>query len=105
MFKCEICGKEYKTVAERAACEAACLKKLEADQAAKKAEEAKAREAKMKQEIYDSIDKTEKLVNGYEEEFGSVPNLAKIFYDLRSPKGVEDQIKLRPSLWQWLLNL
>ena len=41
MYKCEICGKEYKTIAERAKCEAACVKKLEED--AKKAAEAKRR--------------------------------------------------------------
>lgn len=42
MYKCEICGKEYKTIPERAKCEAACVKKLEED--AKRAAEAKKKE-------------------------------------------------------------
>ena len=38
-YKCEICGKEYSTISERAACEMNCAKKQEEE--AKKAAEAK----------------------------------------------------------------
>lgn len=104
MYKCEICGKEYKSIAERAACEAACSKKLEAEKAAERAKAASAREEEMRKRIHDSIENTEKLVKNYEDEFGSVPNLAKIFYEVGSkPTGARPS--LRPSLWSWLLNL
>lgn len=41
MYKCAICGKEYENIAERAKCEAECLKIQESEKAAKKMAEAK----------------------------------------------------------------
>lgn len=71
MYKCEICGKEYKTIAERAKCEAACVKKLEED--AKKAAEAKKKAERdaRRAEVDMAIEKASKLLDEYMKAYGS----------------------------------
>lgn len=71
MYKCEICGKEYKTIPERAKCEAACVKKLEED--AKRAAEAKKKEEHdaRRAEVDMAIDKASKLLNEYMKDYGA----------------------------------
>lgn len=71
MYKCEICGKEYKTIPERAKCEAACVKKLEED--AKRAAEAKkkAEHDARRTEVDKAINKASKLLNEYIKDYGT----------------------------------
>ena len=71
MYKCEICGKEYKTIPERAKCEAACVKKLEED--AKRVAEAKkkAEHDARRTEVDKAIDKASKLLNEYIKDYGT----------------------------------
>lgn len=71
MYKCEICGKEYKTIAERAKCEAACVKKLEED--AKKAAEAKKKAERdaRRAEVDMAIEKASKLLDEYIKDYGA----------------------------------
>lgn len=107
MFKCEICGKEYKTITERAACETACAKKMEAENAAKQEAINRKREEELRKQITDSITVTEHLVEDYEAEFGTVPNVGKFYYEVKkSDFDVPTSGgNIRPSLWSWLLNL
>lgn len=71
MYKCSICGKQYPTVAERAKCELACVKKLKED--AKKAAEAKknAERDARKKEVTDAIEHTSDLISKYVKDYGA----------------------------------
>ena len=71
IYKCELCEKKYATIAERAACEQACLKKQEEDikrlaEEKKKAEQ-KARHAEVTKAIDDTYDLLEKYMKDYGE--------------------------------------
>ena len=69
-YKCAICGKEYTTVAERTACESACLKRQEIE--AKKAAEAKKKEEQRARhdEVTKAIDGACALLNRYVKDYG-----------------------------------
>lgn len=71
MYKCEICGKEYSTIAERTKCEAACLKQQEEE--AKKVAEAKKKAEKDARfsEASTALDNAFALVNKCVEDYGS----------------------------------
>lgn len=62
-WKCGICGSAFKTIQERTACEAACIKKLEED--AKKAAETKKKEEQVarKTEVDKAYEHAHKLSN------------------------------------------
>lgn len=71
MYKCEICGKEWQSIAERAKCETACAKRLQDE--AKKAEEAKKQAEKnsRKDEVTQAIEHAAELLNKYINDYGS----------------------------------
>lgn len=70
MYKCEICGKEHRSIMDRAKCELDCAKRIEEEAKkaaeAKKKEEQKVREA----EVNQAIDNTAKLLNQYITDYG-----------------------------------
>ena len=70
-YSCAICNKSYETVAERAKCEAACIKKAEED--ARKAAEAKkkAEKGKRKAEVDEAIKHAQELLQAYYNDYGS----------------------------------
>lgn len=70
IYKCELCGKKYATIAERAACEQACIKKQEED-AKRLAEEKKKVEQKARHaEVTKAIDNACDLLNKYMKDYG-----------------------------------
>lgn len=113
-FKCEICGKTHDTITERAACETACAKKMEAENAAKQEAINRKRKEELRKQISDSIQVTEHLVEDYEHEFGTVPNLSKTFRDfpvatpitIASHDTAPDTLlsPTFPSLFRWLFG-
>lgn len=113
-FKCEICGKTYDTIEERAACEMACAKKKKAAaEAAVKEAQDKEKKA-LREKITSSIAVTDALVKEYESKFGAVPNLSKTFRDFPVAKPItiashdtEPDTLLTPtlpSLFRWLFD-
>ena len=68
-YQCAICGAKYDTIAERAACEQACIKKQEEDikrlaEEKKKAEQ-EARHAEVTKAIDDAISVLSKYIKDY----------------------------------------
>ena len=69
-YQCEICGKTYPSIRERAACEARCLQKQQADSEKLMAERKQKDMEDARKEIDASIDTTERLLKQYKERFG-----------------------------------
>lgn len=108
-YKCAVCGKVYDTINERVVCESECLKKAEADAAAKK----KANEEKIKKELMNKIkskiDETTALIAQYKEVTGEEPELTTTYtYSTSSDdaaKALRDlfgDIRL-PNLLNWFI--
>lgn len=74
MYYCAICGAMYKTVEERAACEAKCLEKKKAEDAKIKAEA----KDKAKKEAEERIDNEIKLLL---EQYHKIVEMTKEYYD------------------------
>ena len=71
MYKCAICEKDFKTIAERNQCEAACIKRIEED-AKKLAEEKKMAEKEARRaEVEDAINYAKKLLVAYINDYKS----------------------------------
>lgn len=76
-YKCGICEKIYDSIAERTACESACLKKQEEE--AKKAEAAKkaAEKSKRYEKIVEVANNYDKLVKEFIKDYGSIELVSK----------------------------
>lgn len=108
-FKCAICGKVYETINERVACESECLKKAEAEAAAKK----KANETKIKKELMNKIkskiDETTALIEQYKEVTGEEPELTTTYtYSTSSDDAAKELRELfgdirLPKLLNWFI--
>lgn len=70
IYKCEICGKEFDSVLDRANCEIECSRKAEED--AKKVAEAKKKEEQFdrKAEIDEAFENLYKLITEYVKDYG-----------------------------------
>lgn len=71
MYKCEICGQEYSSVGERAACEVKCVKKQEEKERLRAEEVYKAEKTKRYNEVVDAIKKADELMEAFSKEYGS----------------------------------
>ena len=70
-YRCEICGKAYDSISERANCELACFTKIqEEEKAAAKAKMQAEKEARQ-QEVSAALDNAYALVGKYVEDYGS----------------------------------
>ena len=79
MYQCEICGKTYDTVAERAACEAKCVREQKRAEEKRKAEVMEQERTSALEEITNSIKETDRLVKAFQEKFKETPNLARTY--------------------------
>ena len=69
-YVCAICGNPYGTIQERAKCEMACIKRIEAEE--KKAAEAKkkAEQSKRQNEVDEAVDHATKLIKEFINDHG-----------------------------------
>lgn len=72
LYHCGICGKSYKTVGERAACETKCLAETKKTQEKLEKEMKERKKAANKAEIEKKYKELAILVNDYCKEFGSL---------------------------------
>lgn len=75
-YSCAICGKTYKTINERAACESACVERVQKEEAEKKRAAAEKNKNEMLTKIKDSIKDTDALIKSYRDTFNEEPPVA-----------------------------
>lgn len=69
-YTCGICGKEWRTVAERMKCEQACIKKQEEDAKRLAEEQKKAEQNARHTEVTKAIDNAYNLLDKYMKDYG-----------------------------------
>ena len=69
-YQCGVCGAKYGTIAERAACEQACIKKQEEDAKRLAEEKKKAEQDTRRAEVTQAIDNACNLLNKYMTDYG-----------------------------------
>ena len=70
-YACAICGKTYKTIAERAACEMACSKRLEEEQKRLIEAQKQAEKHKREEELTKKIADTNRAIQDFIHDYGS----------------------------------
>lgn len=71
-YECAICGRQYKNLEDRMACEAKCYKKRAEDEAAMKKVKLEEEKETRRAEIRTTYNKLENLVQSYVKDYGSL---------------------------------
>lgn len=72
MYKCGFCKKEYDKLEDRVACESACLKKHQEEEAVKKKNEYNEKRKESANAIYSEFDKVEKMIKEHIKTYNSL---------------------------------
>lgn len=92
-YVCAICGKSYKHIEDRIACETKCLNERKIAEAKKKESEFKTKRTNSEKEIEKRLDEVNKMVEEHLNEYGNI-SLTHSYYYL-------SYIFSRHSLWMF----